>query len=59
MVVGVSIAPPGTFQRYHTAGEVPGIAFRQQTSLSAQVIRVTDGDTLRVRHTPLFPIFGK
>lgn len=29
MVVGVSIAPLGTFQRYHTAGEVPGIAFRQ------------------------------
>jgi endonuclease YncB( thermonuclease family) len=58
MAVGVSIAPPGTFQHYHTVGEIPSLAFRQQSIVVGKVVRVSDGDTIRVRHTPLFPLLG-
>lgn len=58
MAVGVSIAPPGTFQMYHTVGEIPSLAFREQSIVVGKVMRVSDGDTIRVRHTPLFPLLG-
>ena len=40
-------------QRYQTAADVPNYYVRKQRSLSASAASVTDGDTLRVRHTPL------
>lgn len=58
IAVGVSIAPPGTFQLYHTVGEIPALAFREQRTLVGRVVRVSDGDTIRVRHTPLVPLIG-
>lgn len=58
MAVGVSIAPPGTFQLYHTVGEIPALAFREQHIVVGKVVRVSDGDTIRVRHTPLVPLIG-
>jgi micrococcal nuclease len=30
----------------------------QHTVLTAEVVRVTDGDTIRVRHTPLVDLWG-
>lgn len=58
LALGVSLSPPGTFQRYHTVGEIPGRVFRAQTVLVGKVVRVMDGDTLRIRHTPLFPLLN-
>ena len=58
MAVGISVAPPGTFQLYHTVGEIPAVAFREHMSLWGKVVRVSDGDTLRVRHTPIYPLIG-
>ncbi len=29
LAVGLQLAPPGTFQLYHTVGEVPAVAFRE------------------------------
>ncbi len=39
-------------------GEIPAVAFRESVVLHGKVVRVSDGDTIRVRHTPLFPLIG-
>lgn len=29
LAVGLQLAPPGSFQLYHTVGEIPAVAFRE------------------------------
>lgn len=31
---------------------------KQNVMLSGRVVRVSDGDTIRVRHTPIYPLIG-
>lgn len=38
--------------RYETAQDIPSIYFREKRSIDAVVVKVTDGDTYRVRHIP-------
>ena len=37
---------------YFTANDIPGGAIRSHSQLSGRVVAVSDGDTIRVRHTP-------
>lgn len=38
--------------RYETAQDIPSIYFQEKRSIDAEVVKVTDGDTYRVRHIP-------
>lgn len=38
--------------RYETAQDIPSNYFREKRSIDAVVVKVTDGDTYRVRHIP-------
>ena len=42
------------FEVYATAADIPNYIIREHKALEGVVVAVTDGDTLRVRHTPLF-----
>jgi micrococcal nuclease len=42
------------FEVYATAADIPNNIIREHKALEGVVVTVTDGDTLRVRHTPLF-----
>lgn len=33
-------------------------AYPQNVVLSGRVVRVSDGDTIRLRHTPIYPLIG-
>lgn len=44
------------FQSFNTASDIPQIMFQKQDSIYGRVERVTDGDTLRIRHIPLYPL---
>ncbi|KAJ1451060.1 hypothetical protein M885DRAFT_530796 [Pelagophyceae sp. CCMP2097] len=41
-----------SFSRYRTVDDVPSRAFKDHSTISAVVVKVSDGDTLRVRHAP-------
>ncbi|OQR85028.1 hypothetical protein ACHHYP_12398 [Achlya hypogyna] len=51
------------FQRFSTVDDIPNFMFQEQRKLRAKAISFSDGDTLRVRHLPLFrglgPMDGK
>lgn len=58
LVVGSTLLNPSTFEVYYTASDVPSAYIREHKSLSADVISVADGDTIRVRHRPLPLVAG-
>lgn len=43
------------FQQYNTASDIPQKMFQDHKSIYGSVERITDGDTLRIRHIPLYP----
>lgn len=43
------------FQQYNTASDIPQKMFQQHVSIYGSVERITDGDTLRIRHIPMYP----
>lgn len=43
------------FQQYNTSSDIPQKMFQQHDSIYGSVERITDGDTLRIRHIPLYP----
>ncbi|CAM9220411.1 unnamed protein product [Chrysoparadoxa australica] len=42
----------GSFWPYHQVADIPSSKFKAQHTLTGVVQRVSDGDTLRIRHTP-------
>lgn len=55
IVAGVLIgASADSFEIYPTVDDIPGRYFRQQREIPCMVVSVTDGDTVRVMHTPIF-----
>ena len=40
------------FERYHTAADIPNHRFQDHDAFSVVVVKVADGDTMRVRHVP-------
>ncbi|KDO30927.1 hypothetical protein SPRG_04830 [Saprolegnia parasitica CBS 223.65] len=51
------------FTRFATVEDIPNFMFQEQRKIKAKAINFSDGDTLRVRHLPLFrglgPMDGK
>ncbi|EJK51932.1 hypothetical protein THAOC_28850, partial [Thalassiosira oceanica] len=43
-------------RQFDTADDIPADLFRERSSIRGRVVRVIDGDTIRVRHTPLYPL---
>mmetsp|Transcript_4311 Transcript_4311/g.14318 ORF Transcript_4311/g.14318 Transcript_4311/m.14318 type:complete len:203 (+) Transcript_4311:271-879(+) len=39
-------------RRYETVDDIPAVMFRKRATVRGRVTRVTDGDTVRVRHEP-------
>lgn len=46
-------------QQYNTADDIPKSATTAQKSIYGKVIKVVDGDTIRVRHLPFYPFLTK
>ncbi|KAJ2741025.1 putative endonuclease lcl3 [Coemansia sp. BCRC 34301] len=46
------------FKRYHTSSDISARAIKAQRAFYGYVIDVSDGDTLRVYHTPFWSWFG-
>jgi micrococcal nuclease len=47
------------YEQLATASDIPGKYIRQRKTLSARVVSVSDGDTIRVRHLPFpWPLAG-
>jgi len=46
-------------RRIPTAADIPTKLFKKQRSISGRVVKVTDGDTIRIRHTPFHPLSSK
>mmetsp|Transcript_5191 Transcript_5191/g.7237 ORF Transcript_5191/g.7237 Transcript_5191/m.7237 type:complete len:251 (-) Transcript_5191:71-823(-) len=44
---------PMSFQQYNTANDIPSSWYKEQKVIRGRVIKVIDGDTIRVRHAPL------
>ena len=42
--------------RYNTAYDIPDQAYRKNKVIYGKTIRVIDGDTIRVRHLPFYPL---
>ena len=53
-VVEARISLP--FRQYDTANDIPKSYFKDKKVIRGKVIKVIDGDTIRIRHTPLYPI---
>ena len=47
---------PLPFRRYATAGDIPKAMYQKNRIIRGRVIKVIDGDTIRIRHTPLYPL---
>ena len=43
-------------RQFDTANDIPDDLFRKKTSIKGRVLKVIDGDTIRVRHTPFYPL---
>ncbi|RHZ38443.1 hypothetical protein DYB26_011124 [Aphanomyces astaci] len=43
-----------TFQRFSTVKDIPDACFHQRMTLRGTVVSVSDGDTFRLRHMPLW-----
>lgn len=50
---------PVPFRRYDTAGDIPTSMYKKNKVIRGRVVKVIDGDTIRIRHTPLYPLFKK
>lgn len=50
---------PLPFRRYDTAGDIPTSLYKKNKVIRGRVVKVIDGDTIRIRHTPLYPISKK
>lgn len=50
---------PVPFRRYDTAGDIPTSMYKNNKVIRGRVVKVIDGDTIRIRHTPLYPLFNK
>ena len=44
------------FRQYDTANDIPKSYFKDKNIIRGKVIKVIDGDTIRIRHTPLYPL---
>jgi len=53
-IAGVVVGPAvhQAFARFDTAEAIPGHMFKQSVTLRCNVVKVSDGDTLRVSHSP-------
>ena len=47
---------PLPFRRYATAGDIPKAMYQKNRIIRGRVVKVIDGDTIRIRHTPLYPL---
>ena len=50
-----SIAAVLPFRQYDTANDIPTSYYKDRKAIRGRVVKVIDGDTLRIRHTPLYP----
>ena len=53
--VSSSLAAVLPFRQYDTANDIPTSYYKDKKVIRGRVIKVIDGDTLRIRHTPLYP----
>jgi endonuclease YncB( thermonuclease family) len=53
------LGPFSALQQFDTVSDIPAEFFANRRSIYAFVERVTDGDTIRVRHYPGFSIFNQ
>lgn len=44
------------FRQFDTASDVPTSYYKNGKSIRGRVVKVIDGDTIRIRHTPLYPL---
>lgn len=47
---------PLPFRQFDTANDIPLSYYKERKVIRGRVIKVIDGDTIRVRHTPLYPL---
>lgn len=52
LCLSLLVAPSSSDTRFETAQDIPSIYFQEKRSIDAVVVKVTDGDTYRVRHIP-------
>ena len=53
--VSSSLAAVLPFRQYDTANDIPTSYYKDKKVIRGRVMKVIDGDTLRIRHTPLYP----
>ena len=54
--LGAAAIIPLPFRTYDTANDIPAQYYKDNKVIHGRVVKITDGDTLRIRHTPLYPI---
>lgn len=47
---------PLPFRQYNTANDIPASLYKSNKAIRGRVVKVIDGDTIRIRHTPLYPL---
>ncbi len=47
---------PIPFRQYNTANDIPLSYYKENKIIRGRVIKIIDGDTIRLRHTPLYPL---
>lgn len=45
---------PIPFRQYNTANDIPLSWYKEHKVIRGRVVKIIDGDTIRIRHTPLF-----